>query len=124
MSIDLKVVGAHELHSLARRLREQGDVGLKTEMRRTLSKADRPLEVAIRAGVGEYLPTRYARILAKATKVATRLKTTGSDVSVRLQVTAKGARVHGGIGRSGNDGSEDRRCRALKLTICRGPRRF
>lgn len=90
MSIDLKVVGAHELHSLARRLREEGHIGLKTEMRRTLSKADRPLEVAVRAGVGEYLPTRYARILAKATKVTTRLKTTGSDVSVRLQVGAKG----------------------------------
>ena len=105
MSIDLKVVGAHELHSLARRLREQGDVGLKTEMRRTLSKADRPLEVAIRAGVGEYLPTRYARILAKATKVATRLKTTGSDVSVRLQVTAKGARVQRRIAPIDNPGT-------------------
>lgn len=91
MPLDLAVVGAHELHALARRMREQGDRGVLQELRKRLDRADRPLERAIRSNVGRYMPNRYARILARALKLQTRTKTTGRSVSVRLVVTAKGS---------------------------------
>lgn len=92
MPIDLQVVGAHELHALARRLREQADRGILKQLHKRLDNADRPLENAIRAHVGEYLPNRYARIIARRLKLQTRIKTTGRMVSVRLVVTAKGSK--------------------------------
>jgi hypothetical protein len=85
-------------------MREQGDRGIIRELHKRLDRADRPLETATRSHVGAYLPNRYARILAKALKFQTRIKTTGRTVSVRLVVTAKGSKRQREIGRLDNPG--------------------
>lgn len=90
MSIEVRVLGAHQLEALARRLRHEGDQGLMRELRRALSKADKPLEADVKAGMPAYLPDRYAAILAKATKFRNNVRTVGRQVSVTMVVTAKG----------------------------------
>lgn len=88
--LDVRVTGAQELDALARRLREADQRHLLPQMRRAFERATRPVEPAVRATLPVYLPNRYAAILAKAMKVAVRMKTAGRDVSVRLVLTAKG----------------------------------
>jgi hypothetical protein len=107
-TVDLRVTGAKELTALARRLHEAADTGLTREFRKALSKGGKPLEAAIRANVGEYLPSRYARIIAKAAKVTSRFSTRAREVSVRYVVTAKGVKT-------------DRKIRTIDTGVLRHP---
>lgn len=101
----LEVNGARELHALARRLREQGAVGLTRELRQKLHGADKPLEAAIRFGVTEYVPNRYGRILRKALRLRTSVKSLPKQISVRMVLTAKGKARLRQIGPLNNPGT-------------------
>ncbi len=92
MTLEVRVFGATQLEALAKRIRYEGDQGLMKELRRALSKADKPLEADVKAGMPTYLPDRYAAVLAKATKFKNNVRTVGRQVSVTMVVTAKGVR--------------------------------
>ncbi|WP_427422658.1 hypothetical protein [Lysinibacillus fusiformis] len=92
MPFDLQVTGAVALESLARRMRETGDRDLMPKLRKALNKADAPLERRVRERLPQYLPDRYARVLARAARFSSRTATQGRVVSVRLVMTAQGAK--------------------------------
>lgn len=92
MPLGIEVTGALALESLARRLREAGDRDLMPKLRKALDKADAPLERRVRQHMPQYLPDRYARVLAIAARFTSRTQVNAREVSVRLIMTAQGVR--------------------------------
>lgn len=103
MSLDVRVVGSHELERVARDLKA-ADKTLIVKLRKNLDKATDPTKKAIIVGLPVYLPNRYAAILAKAARFRTSVKTTGRDVSVRLVMTASGKKFPRKIEKMNNPG--------------------
>ena len=79
--------GADQFAELARRLREEGEDGLRRELYDAITQAVRPVLRKIRAGLPDHMPERYAGVLAEDLKLETR-KYLGEDPGVVVAATA------------------------------------
>lgn len=92
MVASVSVRGAEKLQIVARALREAGDKDLQREFYRGLNRAVKPLreEVKDPQMLGQYLPDRYARVLAKDLRINARRRAFGRNPALYLIGTAKG----------------------------------
>jgi hypothetical protein len=83
---------ATEFAALAYALREAGERGLKREMDRALNDAAQPVArlIGAEAHLKEYMPDRYAGVLAPDLKVSTRKRSTGENPDVTIIATTRG----------------------------------
>jgi hypothetical protein len=86
---DISVRGAEKLAILARALREAGDKELQRELYRGLNRAVKPLRQDVKESIGDFLPQRYARVLARDLKVTARRRTGGRNPALYLLGQAK-----------------------------------
>ena len=77
-----------KLRALSRRLKAQGEKGLTKELRSGISRAAKPLQADVRAGIPQYLPSGYAPVL----QGALRLRTSITQSGVRITAAGKGKR--------------------------------
>ncbi|MGX4657105.1 hypothetical protein ACWCHM_26150 [Micromonospora sp. SCSIO 07396] len=89
----VEVRGADRFRVVARRLRTAADrKDLVKELRKGITAATPTLKDAVRSAAPSYLPDRYAGVLVPALRMTTTTSTTGDQVTVRLSVTAQGAK--------------------------------
>jgi hypothetical protein len=89
--VDVDIRGAVKLRDTARALRAAGDTGLRKEMLRALRDATHPLAAAIREEIPGSMPSAYAAVLLRSTRVTTKTKATGWP-SVTVTALGKGAK--------------------------------
>ena len=75
---------ARELAEISRELRRAGDTELVTELRDAINEAVAPVPREIIDRLPEYLPNRYARVLASdiSIRISNRSRTGGQTVSI------------------------------------------
>ena len=75
---------AHELAELSRELRKAGDTELANELRDAINEAVAPVPHEIVERLPEYLPNRYAAVLARdiTIRISNRSRTGGQTVSI------------------------------------------
>jgi hypothetical protein len=83
--------GADDYAVLARRLREAGEGGLARSLRKALNDAAAPIarEIADPAHLRQYMPDRYAAVLAADVKVSTLGAGSVRNPGVRIQATGR-----------------------------------
>jgi hypothetical protein len=74
---------ATEFEALARALKDAGETELRRELYKALNDAAKPVIRNIRAGLGDYMPDRYAAVLDADLKL-TVSKRTGTNPGVTL----------------------------------------
>lgn len=91
MVADITIRGANKLAILARALREAGDKELQRELYAGLNRAVKPLRQDVKnpASIGDFLPARYAQVLARDLKVTARRRTGGRWPTLFLLAQAK-----------------------------------
>ncbi len=101
---DLEVTGTADFIRIATALKALGKDGqiLRRELRNELKDAARPMGDAVRANVGQYLPSGYAPIIAAGLTVTPTTSLRGATAGLRLTGTAKG------VGRRRHIGTIDR----------------
>lgn len=89
---DFEVRGTEQFVQLARALNAQGSAGkgLKRELMAEIKTAAKPMENEVRRDLPQYLPKRYARVLAANLVVRPSQKTTGNSAGLKLTGYAKG----------------------------------
>lgn len=85
-----RIEGDKQLAELGVRLREAGDKGMVTELRKGMQRQMRPLARRIRAGSPQYTPGGYEQPFASSLRFQTKITTAKSTASVQLVTTAKG----------------------------------
>jgi hypothetical protein len=88
MALSVEVVGAEQLAALAKRLRG-ADKLYRKELRIGINRAVKPLKQDVLEQMPLYMPARYAKVMRKALKVKTVIRT-GGMASVRMNAIAKG----------------------------------
>lgn len=91
MVADITIRGANKLAILARALRETGDKELQREFYAGLNRKVKTLRQDVKdpRSIGEFLPQRYARALARDLKVTARRRTGGQWPALYLLGQAK-----------------------------------
>jgi hypothetical protein len=89
---DLEIQGVDQFVRVAKALRQVGDKELKRELRLAIKDAATPMTDEVRDQVAQYLPDRYAAVLAPALKTGQSWRTGGSTVGLVLTGYAKGKR--------------------------------
>lgn len=89
MPADIRIVGAEKLHILARGLRQIGDKDLSHEFYAGLNRTVKPLTASVKASTPQFLPARYATVLAADLRVRPRRRTGGRNPAIYLMGTAK-----------------------------------
>ncbi|MFG1776613.1 hypothetical protein ACGFIG_09310 [Micromonospora sp. NPDC049048] len=91
--MSVQVHGAERFHLVARRLQGAADrKDLVRELRKGILDAVPELKEAVRQDAPAYLPDRYAAELVPSLRMTTSTSTGGSQVTVKITVTAKGAK--------------------------------
>ena len=91
---------ATELEFIARNLRQAGEDDLYRELQQSIAGAVRPVLGEIRAGLGEYMPDRYAGVLTGGLRLTTsrRLSAASTGVTVVARAgTRKLRRLESGV---------------------------
>jgi hypothetical protein len=89
---DLEIQGAEEFAAVAKALKQAGEKDLQKELRAAIQRAAEPMVDTVRDQVAQYLPDRYAAVLAPALKVGQSWRTGGSVTGLVLTGYAKGKR--------------------------------
>ena len=100
------MTGGEQLTDLGRRLKI-ADKHLAKELRSGLTRAARPLIVAVRAEIPPVMPKGYEQVLSRSLKIRTQVRT-GRNAAVRITAVAKGR-------------GQNRHIRALDRRILRHP---
>lgn len=97
---DLEVVGNADFLRVSAKLKALGKDGLilRRELRSELKDAAQPMGNAVRAHVGQYLPSGYAPIIAAGLTIIPTTSLRGATAGLRLTGTAKGVRRRRHIG--------------------------
>lgn len=90
--VQLSVDGADKFAAVAKTLKQAGDKDLKKELRAAIASAVEPMTDEVRDQVAQYLPTRYAPLLADSLKTRQSWRTSGSTIGLVLTGSAKGRR--------------------------------
>jgi hypothetical protein len=82
--------GARQFADLARNLRAVGEDGVRRELYRAIDDAAQPLvdTIGSTSHLQEYMPNRYAGVLAASLKITTSKRTTGEDAGVNILIRA------------------------------------
>src|ERR1051326_2096753 len=84
---------AHELADLARELRRAGDKGLADELRDAINEAVASVPGEIRERLPEYLPNRYAAVLASDITIRISNRSRSGGQTVRITAPERGSRT-------------------------------
>jgi hypothetical protein len=87
---DLEIQGAEEFAAVAKALKQAGEKDLQKELRVAIQRAAEPMVDAVREHIEQYLPDRYAAVLAPALKTGQSWRTGGSVTGLVLTGYAKG----------------------------------
>lgn len=87
---------------LARHLAEAGEVGLRRELFRAVGDAAAPAVEAVRQGLPDYMPNRYAAVLDPDLQLSVVRSARAGDPSVRIRASSRGKarklrRLEGGV---------------------------
>ncbi|MFI5955811.1 hypothetical protein [Cryptosporangium sp. NPDC051539] len=85
-AVNFSVTGANRAHVLGKRLKGLGEKELNAELRKGVNRGARQIPRAVKAGVGEFMPSGYAPVL----RAALRFKTKNQAAGLTIQATAKG----------------------------------
>lgn len=97
---DFEITGTQQFVRLAKALNAQGSAGkgLKRELMAEIKDAAKPMEDEVRNHIAQYLPDRYAPLIARGLVVRPSQKTTGASVGLKLLGYAPGQRRRRQIG--------------------------
>lgn len=111
--------GAQAFQTLARRLKETGEEGLRRELIKAIHDAGKPIAAEIKnpGHLRAYMPTRYAGVLSLDLRVTTTARTTGTSPGVTILARAPTIGRGGRKIRQRNDGV------ITHPVFARGPRR-
>lgn len=91
MPADLTIQGAEQLAEVAKLLKQTGDKDLRKELFRGFNRATKPLKEAAKDAARRELPKRGGlNEWAASSRMATRTRTSGQNVGVRIVSTKKG----------------------------------
>lgn len=85
-TVSFSVTGANRAHVLGKRLKAIGEKELNAELRKGVNRGARQIPRAVKAGVGEFMPSGYAPVL----RAALRFKTKNQAAGLTIQAMAKG----------------------------------
>lgn len=83
MGLSIQVRGAFELRRVAKRIRDAGRRDLDRQLRRGLDNAVKPLTAVVVAELPDYLPNRYAAVLAADLELRSKTRT-GAGAAIRI----------------------------------------
>lgn len=126
MVVELKVQGVDKLSAVTKALRQYGDKDLRKDLYAGINRAVKPLGQDVRDKLRAFLPNGYADELYDTLRIKAVRRATGGGVGVRLNATAKSAKVRARKGRRSRpartaSGGKERDLRSLNRGRLRHP---
>lgn len=98
--VSVTVVGHHKLGRVARAARYANDRDAARQLRRAMTGAAKPLQKAVRDGVGNYMPRSggYAATMKRALRLTSKTKTSMRGAGVTIKCFAVGRKRFRDVG--------------------------